>query len=110
MKKSLISLLCCVGSGLAFAQPPANSAAEPAPAQLATQQQLRQAPNAPDPFLFCYVKNEAYSIGWVRDGLKCDRTGVQMHTDDGALDRGRSDPARWIPINRKASNSSALID
>nr|WP_311530307.1 hypothetical protein [uncultured Ralstonia sp.] len=106
MKKSLISLVFLMGSGLVFAQPAALSAADTASAQPATQQQLRQMPSTLDPFRFCYFKNEAYSIGSVRDGLKCDRTGVQMHTNDGALDRDRSDPLRWIPANRK----TALMD
>ncbi|HGO6129254.1 TPA: hypothetical protein ACK3RK_007864 [Burkholderia cepacia] len=59
-----------------------------------------------DPFSFCYFKDEAYSLGAVRDGLVCEDTGVHMRTSDGAIDRNRSDPLRWIPVRPKAHRSN----
>lgn len=54
-----------------------------------------------DPFRFCYFNGQAYSIGSVRDGFECSEAGVHVSTEDGAIDRERSDPLRWVPQQKR---------
>ncbi|NRF83830.1 hypothetical protein HQ619_07805 [Burkholderia gladioli] len=115
MKTIILAVAVLATSGFAFAQSPATAPA-PDAAQPVTQGQLialhrdleqlggelsARRPSQ-DPFSFCYFKNEAYSLGSVRDGLVCEDVGVHMTADDGSLDRKRSDPLRWIPVSTKS--------
>ncbi|WP_197339395.1 hypothetical protein [Ralstonia solanacearum] len=56
---------------------------------------------------FCYFGGQAYSLGAVRDGWRCEGAGVQVSTLDGAVDPERSDPLRWVPVVRKAVSPDA---
>ncbi|HDR9070504.1 TPA: hypothetical protein QDA90_005886 [Burkholderia vietnamiensis] len=125
MKKQflLITLAVACHSAFAATEPEVQDAAQRVtPAQLAIlHQDLQQIAGelvnhqaselvprrvSQDPFSFCYFKNEAYSLGAVRDGLVCEDTGVHMRTSEGAIDRNRSDPLRWIPVSPKARRSN----
>ncbi|MEX3960155.1 hypothetical protein [Trinickia sp. EG282A] len=114
MKKMILAIAALATSGFAFAQSPSAASAPDAgqqitQAQLAMlHQDLQQVAGelsahqpSQDPFSFCYFKNEAYSLGSVRDGLVCEEAGLHMTTADGSLDRKRSDPLRWIPVSPK---------
>ncbi len=56
---------------------------------------------------FCYFGGQAYSLGAVRDGWRCEGAGVQVSTPDSALDPERSAPLRWVPVVRKAVSPDA---
>ncbi|MBN3744790.1 hypothetical protein G3N96_04980 [Burkholderia sp. Se-20373] len=127
MKKIILAVAALATSGFAFAQSSA-AVSSPDAAQQVTQahlvmlhQDLQQIAGelvnhqasqlaahqaSQDPFSFCYFKNEAYSLGAVRDGLVCEDTGVHMRTSDGDVDHKRSDPLRWNPVSSKAHRSN----
>ncbi len=56
---------------------------------------------------FCYFGGQAYSLGAVRDGWRCEGAGVQVSALDGVLDPERSDPLRWVPVSRKPAGPDA---
>ncbi|MDB0542790.1 hypothetical protein LBW62_16540 [Ralstonia solanacearum] len=56
---------------------------------------------------FCYFGGQAYSLGAVRDGWRCEGAGVQVSTLDGALDPEQSDPLRWGPVSRTPAGTDA---
>ncbi|NIF40126.1 DUF3365 domain-containing protein [Burkholderia sp. Tr-862] len=115
MKKQFLLAALAVACNSTFASQTAEQAAIDAAQGLAQAQLAIRQPVAgkldthqpsQDPFSFCYFKNDAYSLGAVRDGFVCEDTGVHMRTSDGAIDRDRSDPLRWIPVSPKAHRSN----
>ncbi|MHA6823916.1 hypothetical protein ACQUKI_20630 [Ralstonia pseudosolanacearum] len=69
--------------------------------------QLSKVALSQDAHSFCYFGGQAYSLGAVRDGWRCESAGVHVSTQDGALDRERSDPLRWIPAGSKVAGPRA---
>ncbi|WP_055335318.1 hypothetical protein [Ralstonia solanacearum] len=56
---------------------------------------------------FCYFGGQAYLIGAVRDGWRCEGAGVRVSTLDGSLEPERSDPLRWVLVSRMPAGPDA---
>ncbi|WP_050453117.1 hypothetical protein [Candidatus Burkholderia verschuerenii] len=126
MKKIILAVAALATSGLVLAQTQPVTPAAPAPdaAQQFTQAQLsilhqdlqqvvgELAARAPsqDPFSFCYFKNEAYSLGSVRDGLVCEKTGVHWNTPDGEDRRIASVAIRFAGFRRTRKRVAAIAN
>ncbi|CAM2164561.1 conserved exported hypothetical protein [Burkholderia latens] len=107
MKKIVLTIAALVAANAACAQ----TTTQAMDYQVATLQQL-QLLNAQladkfhgqqyDGYRFCYFDGRPFSLGAVRDGMRCEDTGSHVLTKDGAPDRERSDPLRWIPARVSA--------
>ncbi|AMP72575.1 hypothetical protein PP715_19070 [Ralstonia solanacearum] len=56
---------------------------------------------------FCFFGGQAYLIGAVRDGWRCEGAGVRVSTLGGALEPERSDPLRWGLVSRTPAGPDA---